>query len=300
MQSRETHWAEMTELGSALGLAFLYTVYRRLGRWPFRLALAPVVAYFWATSKTQRSASREFLGRAGVPGPLDWAVARHFWSFAEAGLDKLVAWKGGLRLERVDFEGREAVHALLSRGQGVLLIGSHLGNLEVCRVMARQHPGLVVHVLVHTRHAENFNRLLQRLDPSAGIHLVEVSEFGAGQAAWLSERIALGEVALIAGDRRPLNGGRTLEAEFLGAMAPFPEGPFALAAALGCPVFLIFCLKAGRRFRVVYEPFTGIPKPIRAVRREALREAAQRYASRLQHHCIRAPLQWFNFFPFWS
>jgi predicted LPLAT superfamily acyltransferase len=294
------HWAEMTELGSAWGLGFLYFVYRRLGRWPFRLALAPVLVYFLVFAGAQRKASREFLSRAGVPGPLPLAVARHFWSFAEAVLDKLVAWKGGIRAEDVSYEGRDPVQAVLSQGRGLLMIGSHLGNLEVCRVMARLRPGLVVHILVHTRHAENFNRLLKRLDPTGGVNLVQVSDFGAGQAAWLSERIGMGEVVLIAGDRRPLDQGRTLAAEFLGAEAPFSLGPFALAAALGCPVFLIFCLKQNGRFRIIYEPFSETVLLPRARRREALAELAQRYALRLQHHCLQAPYQWFNFYPFWS
>ncbi|HTA17637.1 MAG TPA: hypothetical protein VK786_07815, partial [bacterium] len=279
---------------------FLYFVYRRFGRWPFRMVLAPVVAYFFVFAGTQRRASKEYLRRVGVPGPLPLAVLRHFWSFAEATLDKLIAWKGGIRAEDVSYEGRDPVQAVLGQGRGLLLIGSHLGNLEVCRVMALLRPGLVVHILVHTRNAENFNRLLKRLDPTGGVNLVQVSDFGAGQAAWLSERIGLGEVVLIAGDRRPVGAGRTLSAEFLGAEAPFSQGPFALASALGCPVFLIFCLKQGRRFRIIYEPFAELIHLPRAGREEALRDAVRRYALRLQDHCLRAPYQWFNFYPFWS
>ncbi|MGH7442406.1 MAG: hypothetical protein ACREKE_07020 [bacterium] len=294
------HWADMAELGSYWGLSFLFFVYRRLGRWPFRLALAPVVAYFLVFARGRRRISREFLYRAGVRGPLGWGVARHFWSFAEATLDKLVAWNGGVRVDQVDFEGREAVQALLTQGQGLLMIASHLGNLEVCRVMASIRPGLVVHVLVHTGHAGNFNRLLRRLDPNAGVNLVQVEEFGAAQAARLSERISAGEVVVIAGDRNPMHGGRTVEADFLGAQAPFALGPFVLAAALGCPVFLLFCLKQKKRFRMIYEPFAGGLEVPRAGRQQVLQDTVQRYASRLQAHCLEAPYQWFNFYGFWS
>jgi predicted LPLAT superfamily acyltransferase len=31
-----------------------------------------------------------------------------------------------------------------------------------------------------------------------------------------------------------------------------------------------------------------------------IRGWAQRYADRLGHHCLQAPQQWFNFFPFWN
>jgi predicted LPLAT superfamily acyltransferase len=290
----------MAEIGSAWGLDFLYWTYRLLGRWPFRAALAPVVAYFLLFSGVQRRASADFLRKAGIRGPLAPAVARHFWSFSEALLDKVIAWKGGIRLEDTVFEGREPVQALLDRGRGFLLVGSHLGNLEVSRVLSRQRPGLAVHVLVHNSHAENFNRLLRRLDPTAGVNLVQVAGFGPGQAAWVAERIGKGEVVLIAGDRTPVGGGRTLDVEFLGSPAAFAQGPFVMAAALGCPVFLMFCLKESGRFRIVYEPFaSGLQLP-RAGREEALRQVVVRYASRLEHYCRLAPYQWFNFYPFWS
>jgi predicted LPLAT superfamily acyltransferase len=34
-------------------------------------------------------------------------------------------------------------------------------------------------------------------------------------------------------------------------------------------------------------------------RDEAVAEIARDYAARLQHHCARAPLEWFNFYDFW-
>jgi predicted LPLAT superfamily acyltransferase len=38
----------------------------------------------------------------------------------------------------------------------------------------------------------------------------------------------------------------------------------------------------------------------RGERERALREWAQRYAGRLEHYCLRAPHQWFNFYDFWE
>jgi predicted LPLAT superfamily acyltransferase len=69
---------------------------------------------------------------------------------------------------------------------------------------------------------------------------------------------------------------------------------------LGCPVFLLFCLKQGKRFRVIYEPFAELIRLPRAGREAALKDAVQRYALRLQERCLSAPYQWFNFYAFWS
>ncbi len=92
---------------------------------------------------------------------------------------------------------------------------------------------------------------------------------------------------------------RSVYADFLGEPAPFPEGPFILAHLLGCPVYLLFCLKLDGRYRIILEPFASPLKLPRASRQAALREAAQRYAERLEHYCLLAPHQWFNFFDFW-
>jgi predicted LPLAT superfamily acyltransferase len=35
-------------------------------------------------------------------------------------------------------------------------------------------------------------------------------------------------------------------------------------------------------------------------RREALERVIERYARRLEEHCLMAPTQWFNFFDFWG
>ena len=89
-------------------------------------------------------------------------------------------------------------------------------------------------------------------------------------------------------------------ADFLGAPAPFPLGPFVLSSVLGCPVYLMFGLKEQGRFRVHFEPFAdGQPLP-RQGRQQILASRVQAYADRLQHHCLQAPLDWFNFFDFWQ
>lgn len=306
----QSHWAAMAEVGSARGILILYWIYKLLGRFPFQIALAPVAAYFFLFKPRQRAASREFLSRcraaAGLSGPVGtWSILRHFSSFGEALLDKFVAWNGGVRFDDVTFQGYEQVKATLESGKGALLLGSHLGNLEVCRVLSQLRPGLRLRVLVHTRHATTFNRLLARLNPNSQVSLQQVTELGVAEAAELSAWVADGGVLLIAADRVPVAGSenrpaRVTFAPFLGEAAPFPQGPFILGSVLGCPVFSLFCLRRGRRFEAIFEPFAN---PLRLPRREreaALAAYTARYAERLEERCRSAPFQWFNFFPFWS
>lgn len=294
-------WHGLRELGSVRGLTFLYWVHCRLGRLPFRLALYPVVLWYLLLKPVPRRASKEFLDRAlGRPARFKDQL-RHFISFSESMLDKLVAWNNGVRFEDVTIRGHKPAADALAEGRGFILIASHMGNVEICRVLSRWRPRLELHVLVHTRHAENFNRVMRQLDPSSHLNLHQVTGFDAGLAAWMAERVAAGAVLVIAGDRVPVGGGKTVHAPFLGHEAPFAQGPWVLAHALGCPVLLFFCLLGEKGYEIDFEAFERqVVLPRGAARDQAIAALAARYAQRLEHYARRDPYQWFNFFPFWE
>jgi predicted LPLAT superfamily acyltransferase len=303
------HWSTIAEVGSAWGILLSFWLYKRLGRRPFQVVLLPIVLYFFLFKSLQRRASQQFLRRCyeagGLPRPPGLGASlRHFFQFGQAVLDKLVAYNGGIQLDDVVFRGEEPVQAVLDSGQGALLLGSHLGNLEICRALARFRPGLRLRVLVHTRHAQKFNRLLERLDEESPVSVQQVTELGVAEAAELASWVAGGGVILIAADRVPLidgaRAGRVIWADFLRHPAPFPQGPFILGSVLDCPVFSLFCVRRGRRFEASFEPFAerlGLP---RRDRERALQGCATLFAAQLEQHCLAAPFQWFNFFCFWS
>jgi predicted LPLAT superfamily acyltransferase len=62
----------------------------------------------------------------------------------------------------------------------------------------------------------------------------------------------------------------------------------------------MFCLRQGRRYRLIMEPFAERVILPRAERKAALRGYVARYAGRLEHHARAEPFQWFNFFDFWA
>ncbi|KXU81970.1 glycosyltransferase family 2 protein [Aeromonas enteropelogenes] len=301
----KAHWSRTPERGTLLGIRTLLWSYRLLGRPGFRVISLPVIAYFWLTGRRQREASRNYLarltaraGQLGHPLPERVGSLRHFLRFGEAALDKLAAWRGDIRLDDIELVNRE--HYEAARGQGALIIGSHLGNLELCRALGSQEQGVRITALVFTRHAARFNALMQEVNPDSGLNLVQVQELGPDTAIMLKSRIEAGEWVVIVGDRTSVTKEkRVVWADFLGEKAPFPLGPFALSAVLGCPTYLMFGLREQGRFRVHFEPFAdGSPLP-RPERQQRLEARVQHYADRLEYHCLHAPLEWFNFFDFW-
>ena len=156
-------------------------------------------------------------------------------------------------------------------------------------------------MLVHTKHAQAFNRLLSQLDPNSQLNLMQVTEINAATAMMLAEKVADGEFIAIAGDRIPVTfKPRVAYANFLGAPAPFPVGPYVLASVMQCPVYLLFSMTINGRPECHFELFRSAIKLPRKTRDQILDECAAAYAQRLEHHCLRAPLQWFNFYDFWS
>ncbi|MDX3934612.1 acyltransferase [Stenotrophomonas sp.] len=299
------HWADIGESTSAAGVLFLCWVHRWFGRWPFRLCVYPVVLCHWLTNRIARESSLQYLQRlqahtgvfASAPGR--WQSLKHFALFADTMLDKLLGLGGRYPPEHIYLQ-RDLVLDKIARREGGLILTAHIGCLELCQVLAERVPGFHITVLVHTAHAQRFNRLMQRLDPLASVELLQVTDMGPATAVELQRRVEAGGFVAIVGDRVPLRGGRTVPASFLGHTAQFPIGAYVLAAALACPVYTMACLHHGRGYQVRFEQFTDRIVLPRGSRDAALTAQAEHFARWLEVQVTQAPLDWFNFFPFWD
>lgn len=301
----QTHWSQIVERGSGFGLRIVFLCYRVLGARMTSLLLYPIVTYFFLTSARARSASKDYLCRVaehtGRPHPGWRDTFRHLLAFAQAGLDKLAAWMGEIDHTKVDFPNRAALDGIIQSGRGALLIGSHLGNLEMTRALATRSELAVVNAVVYTDHAQQFNRILASANANFGVNLLQVSSFGPDTAIMLKQKIDQGELLVIVGDRTPpAENGRISMVKFIDAPAPFAQGPFILASLLDCPVFLFFCLREKDGYRIYLEPFAERITLPRRERQRYLQDYIQQYACRLEAKCMQVPEQWFNFFDFWQ
>jgi predicted LPLAT superfamily acyltransferase len=303
---KTTHWADMGESTFVAGIVFLQWVHRLFGRLPFRLCLFPVVLFYWLTRGTARRSSLDYLRRLhasrGVPArsPGRRTSLAHLMCFAETLLDKTLAISGRYPQQQVKFEGREAIVPDLQAGRGGVIITAHMGCLELLQASASLRQGLKINILVHTAHAQRFNRMLQRLNPGSSVRLLQVTEFNAPTAMMLAERVAAGEMIAIAGDRIPVNGDRVLRLPFLGSPAPFPAGPYLMASLLACPVYLLACLHDGDGYRARIDKLADRIVLPRASRVEAMSAHAGTFAAWLEDRLSESPFDWFNFYPFWD
>lgn len=300
------HWTAQKERGSFLGLKLTAIAVRLLGRGLATPVIWLVVLYFYVTGRTTRRNVADYQRRlAAWSGRTDLfprrrAAFAQYRAFGDCMLDRFDVWRGKLRLSSVDMDDPDGVrNALIGGGRGQILICTHLGNLDVCRAMAEIGEGVALNVLMYLPNAAHFNRLLGG-SGDRRLRLMHVGDLDTATMMDLSQRLDRGEWIAIAGDRVPPHGARTVEADFLGAPARFPQGPWLMAAMLRCPVNVVCCLKHGSRYRIHLRRFEDAAAWDRTRRAGLIQEAVARYADWLAARCLDAPLQWFNFHPYWQ
>lgn len=304
-ENAQSHWPELTERGVYSAMYVLALIYRALGPRICRWLLFPVVAFFYVTGKTARAASRDYLDRAWRCGylakpPGRWDSFRHFLYFAESAVDKFAAWTGRISPDDVDGINGGAFDQA-KRDGGAFVITAHLGNPEALRAVAGVSKRWRVNVLVHTAHAEMFNRLVARFSPHSNVRMTQVTDVGPDTAIDLAQALDRGEWVVMVADRVPVSrGGRTVQAPFMGQAATFPQGPYILASILKHPTYAMFCAKDDGRYAVEFELLADQVRLPRGKREQAIRGYAAQFAQMMERQLAKTPMQWFNFYNYWS
>jgi predicted LPLAT superfamily acyltransferase len=180
-------------------------------------------------------------------------------------------------------------------------VGAHLGSFDVLRVVARE-AGIPVNVIMYSAHAERINAVFQELDPESQVRIIDLDPGSTKAAFEVRQCIERGEFVAVLADRLlPRARSRFAFATLLGDRAAFPEGPFVMAAVLGVPLILTIALRTGPWAYDAYletiSPGGRIPAGHRS---NEIQKQIEHYAARLEHFCLMAPLQWFNFYDFWA
>lgn len=311
--NEEGAWHVQSERGSLLGMRTVAWFYRWIGWHVAHLFIYPVVTYFFLTDRAGRRSSLEYLKRVRAAGAteldrdLSWRDAyRHYLEFGTTILDRIGFWLA----RREDFEftvkGTEALEWVVDEGRGAVVLGSHLGSFDAMRLVAAMRSPISIKVMMYTRHAARINEVFRQMGEISGsdatVGVISVVPGSLSHVLKVRRAVARGEVVAILADRlHPEERGRGVEVEFLGAPVSIPQGPFLMAAALGCPVLVMAGLRAGnRKYEIHVERLADSLKIPRRDRAGQLQYHAQSYADWLARLCTAAPYQWFNFYDYWD
>jgi predicted LPLAT superfamily acyltransferase len=313
------HWSEQKEQAAGYWhLRLLLILYRLLPVRAVRLFAFPVGFFYYLLSKKARDQSRRYLEKTAAALKAEGAILpvhplRHITAFALTVVEKVESWGGKVFLERIRFQNDDIgdLKSRLERGEGALLICSHLGNTELLRALAgfnrtgvsREIPVTSVVEFSVTAH---FNRMLRELNPQSMIRTISAYDIGPDTAVLLQDRLAAGGLVVIAGDRTSINTRNSCFLfPFMGEDAPFGYGTFFLAALLNVPTYFVFALRRKDvSLESEYDMFVHKSSfsfnCSRKEREGRIKEFARNFAECLERYCKRYPYQWYNFYDFWE
>lgn len=290
-------WRRQSERSNLSVLRLMVWISLRLGRPAGRLFLHAAVAYFLAFSPRGRRASGDYLARVFGRPPRLGERYRHLLAFASAIHDRVYLLNDRFDLFDIEVVGEDVIGAAMAGGRGVLLMGAHLGSFEVMRALGRQRTGRGISMLMYEENARKINATLAAINPAAVQDIIPLGRMESMLVA--KEKLDAGHLVGMLADRG-LGGDPERKLDFLGVAAPFPLGPFRVAAMLRRPVLFMTGLYLGdNRYRIHFEPLADFSSVERAGRDAAIAEAQRAYVDRLEQHCRAAPYNWFNFFDFW-
>ncbi len=291
-------WVASRERGTAGMLRIMTFLSLHLGRQVSRVVLYGIAGYFFLFAPSPRRHMRDYLRRVLGRPPSPGDRFRLLLSFATTIHDRVYLLNQRLDLFDISIEGHELADARINSGQGVLLMGAHMGSFEVIRAVGLQRPDLKLTLTMYEENARKISSMLSAVNPSLVPDIIPLGRIDS--MLKVQSRLAAGVFVGVLGDRTIGEDARQ-KVTFLGTPAWFPTSAMRAAAMLRCPViFMVGLYRGANRYRVVFEKLADFSHTPREQRAGEVRIAVERYAALLEQYCRSDPYNWFNFFNFWK
>lgn len=300
-------WRRKNESTSAFGMNVLLFFHRLFGNGAVRIIAWCASWLVWIFNKNVRRISDEYLrnlkasaSEKGIKlGRL--SSRRHIYAFCRSVAGKIVSWSG-----QTDFGDVGEIDGGLTRSlkrtespEPLMIIGAHIGNMEVLRAFNTSRIRKTVNVLMHMQNSTVFMDYLNKLNRDSSLNIISTADISPDISMELAERTSRGEWVSMMGDRLLDDSTRYVEVDFLGKKARFPQGPWILASILKIPVSVMLGLTDDDGVKVYYREWGHI-RLDRKDREESVRGYVRQYAEELENILYAYPYEWFNFYDFWS
>ena len=217
----------------------------------------------------------------------------HYYVFGQTLIDK-IAMRGGLAERyRYEFDNYTRFLEILNSGQGVVMIGAHIGCWEAGAGFFGTYGKKINIVMLDAEHQQIKDVLEENANEQNNYNIIALNQNIID--AMLQMKVALnnGEYICFNGDRY-IGADNTAEVEFMGSKALFPRGLFQIAAKCRVPVVFYYSMREPNcTYKFIFEE----PQLERKITPESLLE---QYAKSLEKIVAKYPRQWFNFYDFWN
>jgi KDO2-lipid IV(A) lauroyltransferase len=224
-----------------------------------------------------------------------WAALRMYAEFAFCLSETMEYYSQRRQPLRVDLPAHDAVVDAIAAGRGAVVVTGHIGSWDIAAKVLREKQCRVQVVMGRETDAST-TEFVEAIRSRAGIDVV-VPEGSVFSSLGLVRALRRNEIVAIQLDRAAAAGG-VRRLPFLGALAPFPSGPFVLSRLTGAPLIPVFAPRLGRRHYAI-----RIGRPVEVPRGardpDVLDGVMREVVAQLEDAVRRDPCQWFQFEPFW-
>lgn len=255
--------------------------------------------YFLFSRKSNQALEGYFVQRLGWKG---WkslmAKYSNYFVFGQTLLDRVAVMSGlGSRFS-FDFEGEEHLVKMAESGKGGMLVSAHIGNWEVAGHLLYR-INTKINVVLHEAEHEKIKQFLDKAKGKNTMNIILIKD-DISHVYQISQALDRGELICMHGDRF-MPWAKTLTASFLGKVAHFPQGPFALAVGLKVPVCYVFAMKEGNWYYHFSSTEAKVYQAESRNKKEMLIQTAlEDFIKEAERTVTKYPLQWFNYYDFWA
>ena len=279
---------------------YLIVLSRWFGPWIFTLVSRIIAAgyFFMFPGKAAQSArfySSLFPGKSRL---FHWQCAwRQYQNFTTVFMDRIrTRGKDDIRSTSTGWQGFEEE---LDKGQGAIILMSHMGNWDVAAgLMAKKRKDLKLLLYMGAKAKEQIESVQKQELHDKGIHIVAVEPSG-GSPLDVVEGLRFlksGGVVSLTGDKLWHPDQRSVTVPFLGKTARIPEFPHVLALVSKAPLFVFFTFRTGPgTYRFILSDPIRINYASREKRSRAVAESVRIYADMLEKTLREHPFEWYHF-----
>jgi predicted LPLAT superfamily acyltransferase len=222
-----------------------------------------------------------------------WLLYANYFRFGQTLIDKFAVLAGQQSAFTFAFEGGPHLDAMVALGEGGILLSAHAGNWEAAgQLLSRLNRP--VSIVMYDGEDANIKQYLQQ-SANKKFQVIFVQK-DLSHIFKINAALAANELVCIHADRF-LPGAKTLNIDFLGAPARFPEGPFLLALKFSAPVTFVYAFKETATH---YQLSATPPQQYHTARHDTVQTIAAAYAHTLEAKVRQYPAQWFNYYDFWN
>lgn len=280
--------------GTVLGYKIFVFSMKKLGLGAAYFILYFVAAYFVFFAKDSTNAIYYYFNkRLGFSKTKSIKnIFKSYYVFGQTIIDK-VAISSGLRNKfTYEFDGVELIKEALAGKKGGILISAHVGNFEIAEhFLGELTDDMSISLLTTELEHTAIKDYLDSVTKKSNVNFIFIKD-DLSHIFEINAALAQNQLVCITGDRY-VEGAKYLEETLLGEKAKFPQGPFLLASRLKVPVLFVYVMKETKKHYHLYAR-----KSQAKYKEETV--LLKDYTESVQWMLKKYPLQWFNYFDFWS